>query len=655
MPRAPTNSGSIGSGCASVDPASSTAPQVPSVPSVQPPPPIPTALTEQGDADAHRQTHSRPSIADDASEETNASQMANIYMNARVAAVSGDGEVALGLLPQTPSCRMSQMPAGDQARASKRRSDCNPLEPSTCGAPRFPTVRVHVNQAKIAAMIAAAPDDEDRPERVGVVMWMVSASGEPLGPVAEWPARKGLSPLWNSARSVVQNAASSDGSPARLRIELWGVMDDSSKWLLAGPVEFPSAKLPTRPTSIAMHRWDPTQAAKTATKMQFVVKNTVPPANIALHALLPLGGLPFVPKRMTVFFVRHGESRWNAAKRGHNVYKMVREHDHPLNEQGYRQALGLQQVLAYVMSSSRSSTIGSTDGAFSALTPAAQQAVQQMASAGACWASPLTRAVQTAIVALSPVLEQGKRTLELKTNVREKKNFGGLDSIGRVCGAECYMRALRELRNLDAADGGPALADVQSISNLSVDTVEVEEEWWTASASAEDSKSLDERLQELLHQLEHASSDRIIVVGHSHYYQALFKRFLHPSFFQRDAALARMLQTKSVPNCAVVKCELDFSLRPHVMRTVELFNVPPPNDTASSSYPSPGSMRASSGRSREGAQMAAVGSQVSTGTPRGTARQFASIEARRPLGTSHATASGVRNGVLNFLKGNSRV
>ena len=282
------------------------------LPSVQPQPPIPGTLTEtprQGesqqvsDADSHEHGRSRASIFEESAEDTNASHMANVYMTARVAAVSGDGEVALGLIPQTPSCRAAPAPAAD--RSSKRRTDSSSLDERS----KLPTVRVHVNQAKIAAMLGAASDDEDRPERVGVVMWMVSASGEPLGPVAEWPARKGLSPLWNSARSVVQSSASSDGSPARLRIELWGVMDDGSKCLLAGPVEFPSAKLPMKPTSIAMHKWDSAQVAKTVTKMQFVARNTVPPANIALHALPPLGGLPFVPKRMTVFFVRHGESR----------------------------------------------------------------------------------------------------------------------------------------------------------------------------------------------------------------------------------------------------------------------------------------------------------------------------------------------------------
>ena len=44
------------------------------------------------------------------------------------------------------------------------------------------------------------------------------------------------------------------------------------------------------------------------------------------------------PGKKYVFFVRHGESKWNAAKRSMNVYQMVKDHDHPLNEAGYRQA-----------------------------------------------------------------------------------------------------------------------------------------------------------------------------------------------------------------------------------------------------------------------------------------------------------------------------
>ena len=86
-----------------------------------------------------------------------------------------------------------------------------------------------------------------------------------------------------------------------------------------------------------------------------------------------------------------------------------------------------------------------------------------MSKAGAFWASPLTRALQTALVALAPILGQPGKQLEIKMNAREKKNFGGLDTIGRVTGHACYQRALSELRGLDVDTGGPTPAEVSEL------------------------------------------------------------------------------------------------------------------------------------------------------------------------------------------------
>ena len=108
---------------------------------------------------------------------------------------------------------------------------------------------------------------------------------------------------------------------------------------------------------------------------------------------------------------------------------MVREHDHPLNETGYKQALQLQLAIRRALADPPKDGQEPTTA-------------QSLGLAGAFWASPLTRAVQTAITALEPILSQPGNMLELKLNAREKKNFGGLDSIGRVCGNECYKRAL---------------------------------------------------------------------------------------------------------------------------------------------------------------------------------------------------------------------
>jgi len=204
----------------------------------------------------------------------------------------------------------------------------------------------------------------------------------------------------------------------------------------------------------------------------------------------------------------------------------------------------------------------------------AASAAQRLSQAEAFWASPLTRALQTAIVGLAPILSQPGKKLEVKPNAREKKNFGGLDSIGRVTGQACYQRALQELKALDQ-DGGPTPAELSEVQNLSVDPTEVEDEWW--NEGAEDDFSLTSRLDELLHQAEHSAAETIVLVGHSHFFREVFRRFLHPTFHLTDPHLARTLQSKSIPNCTVLACEFDFAMRPYVIRHVnEIRFAPPP-------------------------------------------------------------------------------
>ena len=67
---------------------------------------------------------------------------------------------------------------------------------------------------------------------------------------------------------------------------------------------------------------------------------------------------------------------------------------------------------------------------------------------------------------------------------------------------------------------------------------------------------------------EHCAADKIVCVGHSHFFREIFRRFLHPAFAHRDPHLSRTLQSKSVPNCSVLCCEVDFSLKPYMIRNV---------------------------------------------------------------------------------------
>ena len=68
-------------------------------------------------------------------------------------------------------------------------------------------------------------------------------------------------------------------------------------------------------------------------------------------------------------------------------------------------------------------------------------------------------------------------SLHLKPNAREKKNFGGRDTIGQSVGAECGTRATSLLHNLAGAED---FARCEQAAQF--DVTEVEQQWWATAA-----------------------------------------------------------------------------------------------------------------------------------------------------------------------------
>jgi hypothetical protein len=150
----------------------------------------------------------------------------------------------------------------------------------------------------------------------------------------------------------------------------------------------------------------------------------------------------------------------------------------------------------------------------------------------------------------------------------------------------------------------------------------------------QDDFSLTSRLDELLHQAEHSAAETIVLVGHSHFFREVFRRFLHPTFHLTDPHLARTLQSKSIPNCTVLACEFDFAMRPYVIRHVnEIRFAPPPATRSNSDAAERGKTPKSGGASRPAGAVGAAG--ASSGTP-------------TTIGGVNKPSSG--GGFLNFLK-----
>jgi hypothetical protein len=236
--------------------------------------------------------------------------------------------------------------------------------------------------------------------------------------------------------------------------------------------------------------------------------------------------------------------------------------DHPLNDKGYRQACELREAIQ----AARDGVSGLSS------SPSEAATLRALLAAQAVWSSPLTRAIQTALVGLYPLLERstpvpgrsdaspaaavdepallaglqrlgstdstasalseasrlwmaaaggavmeaGGRQIELKPNAREKKNMGGRDTQGLVVGADCARRALTELAKVAPADEVRSLA---SGARLNCD--EVDEAWWNMSPEGKD--EVQERMRELLHQIHYSEHDTIVIVGHSHFFRAMFQ------------------------------------------------------------------------------------------------------------------------------------
>lgn len=127
--------------------------------------------------------------------------------------------------------------------------------------------------------------------------------------------------------------------------------------------------------------------------------------------LVPVYDRMGIPTEKTFFLVRHGESMWNQAQTDRDLVGMMSQKDHPLNETGVAQAEALRDRL-----------ISAYEGDVRVLS----DAEQEFLDADSVMSSPLCRAVQTAVIACSPLLKRLRRRLTLVSPRTESTHFPSL-------------------------------------------------------------------------------------------------------------------------------------------------------------------------------------------------------------------------------------
>ena len=246
----------------------------------------------------------------------------------------------------------------------------------------------------------------------------------------------------------------------------------------------------------------------------------------------------------TVYFLRHGESQWNEAQANRNPVKMFGKFDHALTAEGLEQADRLARRIAR--------------------TPQWKEERRAFERCTIIYCSPLTRALQTCLVALRdhPCLRASGKGVTLVPACRELcYPVGGFDSIRGTTGSEILRRAVRRAKKVAPK------TQLKSISRgtVKVDVSEAEEDWW----GPEGPRAVTDRMQAFVDRLRTSEDDDIIVVGHSLFFRTVFDNFASSDAKARDETLAH-LSRKKLKNAAIARVTLNCSAARYPIIGVEL-------------------------------------------------------------------------------------
>jgi len=357
--------------------------------------------------------------------------------------------------------------------------------------------------------------------------WAENPEGETVGIPAEWGARHGnQNPAWFSIQSL--GFALGEHKDAIGRVNR-PILDTLGFGVVTAELSLVPIKGGTIDLALKLAKSCATLGSIGKERSEDSSADPEAPPTISFQVI----DAKAVKGQRTVFFIRHGESVWNKAQSEMNLRQMLKMRDHPLSELGMEQAEAL---------SSRIKQCGNSNPIF---------------KPDVIYVSPLTRAVQTAVISLQEVFRQPKNRKEvvLMASAREKQNFGGLDTKSTSTGKDIVQRSLKELRSIYKEDER-ALNVLAIYKQLRFDAQEVSSQWWHGDAK-ESAGQLEIRLNEFMSQLLYTPHQVLVVVGHSHFFREIFRRYLSMEFRCQNPEFVSALQRGKLMNCGVAMLQLD--------------------------------------------------------------------------------------------------
>lgn len=267
------------------------------------------------------------------------------------------------------------------------------------------------------------------------------------------------------------------------------------------------------------------------------------PSTITVR-LVSCGERPRKPVRKEIFVIRHGESKWNDSQAEKNIKGMVSQYDHELTSQGIDQAVSFNTRWKAEKERLGDSADPETD-------------IQTFLSADAIFASPLTRATQTALLTCEdhPLLSGGGPGLTLMRNIREVKNFGSFDTVGQHTGDGVRAHVEATL-NTDLGVGR-----TRKVMCPAIDYHDAVGPWWTPLEVKENKETVRKRFQDVWSFLHYGCSeaDSIILVGHSHFFRFMMHEYMSEEFKAREPEWTSKLAVSKLDNGACLRLSVEWN------------------------------------------------------------------------------------------------
>jgi len=326
--------------------------------------------------------------------------------------------------------------------------------------------------------------------------------------VEEWISKAdSTNPAWNATRPLVTTGEN-------LVIELW--QDFAGK-----QPDFKFAKL-------IMNVKHLTHGQKSAITIPVSTK-VKPNPNGKCRVILQLVDEP--PKEKWVFLIRHGQSKWNAAKREFDLYTAFGIIDHGLTKKGAEQADELNKKMDEIKWKIRPEPM-----------------YQAFFGAKKVYSSPLSRAAESAVIGLRNHPHVKAHGIQLLADAREKRTMMGMDCTGQFRGSKIISHIQSEFKEIY----GEVPEDVK---NVKVDPNDALHRWW--NEKGESSSGFAQRVDQAMKTIMFDQADSIIVVCHSMVIRHIFRRYISPEFSRKDEVTAHDLAYEKLQNMGVTAMRID--------------------------------------------------------------------------------------------------